>query len=108
MCKPGDCLRTTPPGIHNQPGSPYIFGSVGTRLAHIHSQGAFVTFQPFWQERPVGEKRTGSFRVSCDRRSKLAKIGAKVVRHARYVTFQVISPEWDEKMDNPAEKYGHD
>ena len=35
-------------------------------------------------------------------------VGAKVVRHARYVTFQVISPEWDEKMDNPAEKYGHD
>jgi len=37
----------------------------------------------------VGEKKTGSHRVSFDRRLKLEFHGAKVVRHARYVTFQM-------------------
>ncbi len=37
----------------------------------------------------MGEKKSGSLRVGFDRRLKLQFHGAKVVRHARYVTFQM-------------------
>ena len=37
----------------------------------------------------MGEKKTGSLRMMFDRQLKLEFHGAKVVRHARYVTFQI-------------------
>ncbi len=38
---------------------------------------------------PRGEAKPAPLRVDFDRRLKLVKIGAKVVRHGRYVTFQL-------------------
>jgi len=37
----------------------------------------------------VGGKKTGSLRVGIDHRLKLVFHGAKVVRHAKHVTFQM-------------------